>query len=157
MSRLEDRMISEKSDMLKEMKEISKKIDAVRQTPEWKEYIEKLELYEGFQDHIKKKRIDKTYDLIVDIFKDEDKVEEWVGRIKNLHTRLSESNWKRGYTFSSSNVMDFVWKVFVERGNEIQVDGFFTMGTYEIEGYYMEMYSGQGEYGYIIRKMKRIF
>ena len=84
-------------------------------------------------------------------------MKHWLERINKLEKRLSDIQWKKGYTFCSSNIMDHVFAVFEKHGDPAEVDGMFGSNAYKINEYTMEIYHGQGEYGYSITIPNRIF
>ena len=134
------------------LEELSKRLDAVRKLPEYKMYTEYLAEFEGFCEFVNNKRIEKTFDFIKELIsKDDDgEVKKWVQRLKDFEKKQSDLEWKRGYTFCASNVMDHLWEVFSTHGKESEVESMFGNSAFTIGGYKMEMYSGQGEYGYSI-------
>ena len=150
-------IIENKEELEKFFTELKKKVDFVRSLPMYDEYIKLKEEYEGFTETINNRREDKTFAFIKEFIGDPKKVEAWIERIKKLEKRLSDSEWKKGYSFCSSNIMDHVWEVVKKHGKETEVDSMFGNYAYSLGGYIMETYSGQGEYGYAIYTQKRIF
>jgi len=148
--------IDSKEKLKKHLEDLNKRLDAVKSLPEWSEYLEKRDLYDGFIDSQREERIEKTYQLIIDIIENGN-VQEMVDKIKSFERKLSDIKWKQHVSFCSSNIMDHVFDVFKKYGTETEVGGEFSAEAYNIKGYTMEVYYGQGEYGYSIYVQKRIF
>jgi hypothetical protein len=157
-------LMDSKEKLREHLKEVKKRMDAVKKLPEYDEYMELKKDFDEFKKFMNDKRVDKTYKFILNevmgktpIIKKEDETLVWLERIKKLERRLSDSKWKKGYTFCSSNIMDHVWEVFSKYGDETDVDSYFGTEAYRIGDYIMETYHGQGEYGYAIYTYNRIF
>lgn len=152
-------IFDKESELMKALDEHLKRVEAVRKLPAYQEFIKYKEELELFSKFIDSKRREKTKELILDLIqgrKDEE-IKAWIERIKKLEKRLSDSEWKKGYSFCSSNIMDHVWETVKEIGEEVDVDDMFGNAAYKIGKFTMESYSGQGEYGYAIYVNQRIF
>lgn len=154
-----------KDKLLAAMDKHLSKLRAIQKLPEYQEFLKYKEECKLFAQFIEKKRSDKTEKIIKSIFeKDYESLEQigievngWLDRIQKLEKRLSDSAWKRGEAFCASNVMDHIWKCISKIGKPIELDTMFGGEAYIMGDYVMEVYSGQGEYGYAIYKLNRIF
>jgi hypothetical protein len=152
-----DRLIDNKSDLKKSLEEYFKRVEAIQKLPEYAEFLKYREECEQFAEFINNKRIEKTYEFIQSIIKDDMKVKGWLERIKNLEKELSDSAWKRHESFCSSNIMDHVWEVAEKHGTPADAEEMFDVGAFTLGKFTITKYSGQGEYGYAIYVNKRIF
>jgi hypothetical protein len=152
-----DRLIDNKSDLKKSLEEYFKRVEAIQKLPEYAEFLKYREECEQFAEFINNKRIEKTYEFIQSIIKDDMKVKDWLERIKNLEKELSDSAWKRHESFCSSNIMDHIWEVVKKYGHPVEAEDMFDQEAFVIGKYTMAVYSGQGEYGYSISVKNRIF
>ena len=53
-------------------------------------------------------------------------------------------------------ILDLLWEMFRKYGIKSDYNDVFTEMAYTINIYTMEMYSGQGEYGYHIHKLTQV-
>ncbi|MEK6829033.1 MAG: hypothetical protein AABY15_02820 [Nanoarchaeota archaeon] len=151
--------------LLDAIKKHGDKLKAIQQLPEYQEFLKYKRECNLFAEFIEQKRMDKTIEIIEGIFnKDyknhkniEPEVNVWLERITKMEKRLSDSAYNRHESFCSSNVMDHVWKCVSKIGKPIEINSMFGGGAYTIGDYVMETYHGQGEYGYAIYKLNRIF
>ena len=151
--------------LLDAIKKHSDKLKAIQQLPAYQEFLKYKRECNLFAEFIEKRRMDKTIEVIENIFNKDYKTRKniepelmsWLDRIKKMEKRISDSAWKRHESFCSSNVMDHVWKCVSKIGKPIEINSMFGGDAYTIGDYVMEIYSGQGEYGYAIYKLNRIF
>jgi len=161
-------MLVDMESLKKNIEELKKKTEAMMQTPEWEEYAKLKTEFEGFVSHMKQRRIDKLYTYVIGLINDsqsydvkvrrpaEDKIEEWLERLDNHRSNLYRNGLKKGYIACESNVLDLLWEMFSKYGIKSDYNDAFTEMAYSINIYTMEMYSGQGEYGYHILKLTQV-
>ncbi len=152
----------------KHIEELNKKTEAMMQTPEWEEYAKLKTDFDGFVAHMKRRRVDKLYTYVSGLIRDagshdvktrrpaEDKIEEWLERLDTHRDKLYGNGLKKGYIASESNVLDLLFEMFSKYGKKSDYNDTFTNAAYTINIYTMEMYSGQGEYGYHIHKLTQV-
>ena len=152
----------------KHIEELKKKTEAMMQTPEWEEFSKLKTEFDGFVSHMKQRRIDKLYTYVIGLINDsqsydvkvrrpaEDKIEEWLERLDGHRSNLYRNGLKKGYIACESNVLDLLWEMFRKYGIKSDFKDTFTEMSYSINIYTMEMYSGQGEYGYHIHKLTQV-
>jgi len=152
-----DGIFDKKSDLMKEMDEYFKRVEAIHKLPEYAEFLKYKEEVDQFKEFIDLRRIEKTYKFIQSIIEDDMRVKDWLDRVKHLEKTLSDSAWKRRESFCSSNIMDHIWEVAKKYGTQSQGEDMFDVDAFTLGKYTITMYSGQGEYGYSIYVKKRIF
>lgn len=144
----------------KALEETRKKVEFIRSTPEYAEYQIWLAEHERFKKFIDDKRMRKTISIINSLIEDTYGVHEingWLARLKKHNEKLSNNLFKRGIIHCESNVMQHVWDVFQKYGKEVILESMFGGEAYQLGNYTMQIYSGQGEYGYSIYTPKRIY
>jgi hypothetical protein len=152
-----DRLIDNKEDLNRKLDEYFKRVEAIQKLPEYQKFIEYKNTVDAFNEFVAKHKREKTAEFLESFIKDEEAVVKWLERIKKLEKRLSDSAWKRHESFCSSNIMDHIWEVAQEIGEEVDVEGMFGGAAYRVGQFTIEHYSGQGEYGYSVYINKRLF
>ena len=159
-------ILDSKNKMLEALKKVTAKVEAVRKLPEYAEFVKYREEHQQWQDFVEMKRIEKTYNLINELTNEtygqeekdrKESVDKWLKRLSKHKKKQSDLAWKRGCTYCDTNVMDHVWEVFRKYGTEHAIESNFGGGCYRIGNYAMEIYHGQGEYGYAIYFPERIY
>lgn len=152
----------------KHIEELNKKTEAMMQTPEWEEYAKLKTDFDGFVAHMRRRRVDKLYTYVSELIRDagshdvktrrpaEDKIEEWLERLDTHRDKLYSNGLKKGYIDCESNVLDLLFEMFSKYGKKSDYNDTFTNAAYTINIYTMEMYSGQGDYGYHIHKLTQV-
>lgn len=152
-----DGLFDKKSDFKKALDEYFKKVDAIRKLPEYQDFLKYREECQQFAEFINEKRINKTHTFIKSFVENEEVVINWLERVKKLEKRLGDSAWKRHESHSSSKIMDHIWEVAQKHGRRAEVESMFGNEAFIIGKFTIEVYSGQGEYGYAVYINKRIF
>lgn len=161
-------MVTELDVLKKHIEELTKKTEAMKQTPEWEEYSKLKTEFDGFISHMRRRRVDKLYTYVSELIRDagshdvktrrpaEDKIEEWLERLDTHRDKLYSNGLKKGYIACESNVLDLLWEMFSKYGLKSDYSDTFTDVAYTLNIYTMERYSGQGEYGYHIHKLTQV-
>jgi hypothetical protein len=161
-------MVTDLEALKKHIEELKKKTEVVMQTPEWEEYAKLKTDFDGFVSHMKQRRIDKLYTYVIGLIHDsssyevkvrrpaEDKIEEWLERLDTHRDKLYSNGLKKGHIDCESNVLDLLFEMFSKYGKKSDYTDTFTNAAYTLNIYTMEMYSGQGDYGYHIYKLTQV-
>ena len=157
-----DDLFDKKGDMMKAIDNQLARIEKIHALPEYQDFLKYKKELDEWGEFVMAKRLERMIPLMNTLFggHEFDKNTEltgWLERIKKLENRLSKIQHDKGYSFGSSNVMDLVWEFFKKYGEEVKVESMFGESAYRIGKYTMELYSGQGEYGYSISEPQRIF
>lgn len=159
-------LLDSESKLMKALREHSERLEAVRKLPAYQEYLNVKQEYDGFLKFMHLRRLAKTYDLITELTTETwgpeeaeriQKVNAWLDRLSNHRNKQATRAQKRGYTYCDTRVMDHVWEVFSIHGREVLTTSDFGGQAFQIGNYTMEIYHGQGEYGYSITYPKRIY
>jgi len=156
-------IFSEKSDMMKAIDEHFAKVKVIHALPEYQDFLKYREELEQWGEFVLVKRLERMQPLMEELFigepykHDDTKLNELLERVKKMEKLLSDIQWKKHTSFSSSNVMDLVWEYFKKYGLPVEATEMFDNEAFRIGNYTMTTYSGQGEYGYSITKPQRIF
>ena len=158
-------MFDEKSDMMTAIEKHFAKVEKIHALPEYQDFLKYKKELDEWGEFVMAKRLERMIPLMETLFggHEFDKNTEltgWLERIKKLENRLSKIQRDKGCSFGSSNVMDLVWEFFKKYGEEVKnshAEYMFGNEAYRIGKYTMELYSGQGEYGYSISEPQRIF
>jgi len=154
-------MFDKKSDMMKAIDKHFAKVKKIHALPEYQDFLKYRKELEQWGEFVMDKRLERMQPLMNQLFgdalSDGKELTEWLKRIIKLEDRLSLIQRKKGYSFSTCNVMDLVWEYFKKYGEATKVEGMFGNEAYQIGQYTMEIYSGQGDYGYSINKPQRIY
>lgn len=160
-------LFESKDKLFKAFHEHMAKVKAIHALPEYQEFLKYRTELEHWGEFVTVKRLERMKPLMDDILgvnaslnykkHDDTKLLELLGRVKQLESKLSIIQHKKGVSFCSSNIMDLVWEYFMKYGSPTNSDGMFDNASYIIGEYTMATYSGQGEYGYSITKPQRLF